>query len=90
MALGLPQFFIGKFPKDNPRTTVLAEVARLASVKRRVLVRNLPERIRLDGTVSRPVVIGLPMAPMFTGSLVPPFRIEPVLFAVVNPKKERG
>jgi hypothetical protein len=79
-----------RVPRDNPRTILLAEVARLVSIRRRMVFRSLPEAIRPDGTVSRPLVMGLPMAPIFTGALVPPFRIELVLFAVVNPAKAQG
>jgi hypothetical protein len=82
--LGLPQFFTGAFPKDNPRTAKLTELTRLVSTRRRLVFKTLPDRIGPDGSTRRALVIGLPLAHVPLWSDLPPYRVERVLFAVAS------
>jgi hypothetical protein len=84
--LGLPRDFSGEFPKGNPWVSRLSQLTRVVITKRRFVYRTLPGRLRPDGLVSQPLVIGLPMqsTPMSTR----PHKIKQVLFAVVNPEGE--
>src|SRR5688572_21950504 len=84
--LGLPRDFSGEFPQGNPWTTRLGQLTRAVSRNRRFVFRTLPGRLRPDGLVSQPLVIGLPLGS--TSPSVKSRRVEQVLFAVVNPEGE--
>jgi hypothetical protein len=91
LMLGLPAFgFSGVFPMDNPRTAVLSKLTVQVCKGRRMIFKPLPDTIRRDGTLSQVWVIGLPMAPIPTGSNFPPYKLEQALFAVVHAKDESG
>jgi hypothetical protein len=85
--LGLPLFFRGDLPMDNPLTAELAEMTRQVSDARAMIPRILPARLAGDGTAVQPVVVGVPLAPVKG-----PFwwrEVRQVLFSVVPPA-QRG
>jgi hypothetical protein len=77
--LGLPMWFGGILPLDNPRTAALSEMTRVVSMRRHPVFRILPSRLR---------VVGMPLAPV--APEFAPYRVERVLFAVVNAGKGAG
>jgi hypothetical protein len=88
MMLGLPLFFAGVLPMDNPRAAKLSAFTSLVCRGRRIAFKKLPEKTRADGTVSRPLVIGLPLVPVPLQLSLPPYRIERVLFAIAHARRE--
>jgi len=83
--LGLPLFFEGVLPMDNPQTAELSEMTRVVSMRRRMVPRVLPARTRPDGTVCQPWVVGVPLAPVPASIWSGP--VERVLFSIANPVK---
>jgi hypothetical protein len=83
--LGLPLFFEGALPMDNPRTAELSEMTRAVSMRRRMVPRILPATTRPDGTVSQPWVVGVPLTPVPASIWRGP--VERVLFSIAAPAK---
>jgi hypothetical protein len=83
--LGLPLFFEGALPMDNPRTAELSEMTRVVSMRRGMVPRVLPATTRPDGTVSQPWVVGVPLAPIPASIWRGP--VERVLFSIAAPAK---
>jgi hypothetical protein len=85
--LGLPLFFRGDLPMDNPMTAELAEMTRQVSDARTMIPRILPARSAADGTAFNPLAVGVPLTPV-KGSF---WRreVRQVLFSVAAPKRGR-
>jgi len=83
--LGLPLFFEGALPMDNPRTAEMSEMTRVVSMRRRMVPRILPATTRPDGSVCQPLVVGVPLAPVPASIWRGP--VEQVLFSVAAPAK---
>jgi hypothetical protein len=78
LLLGLPLYgFGGVLPMDNPRTAELSSLARVVSMRRRLVFRKLPEKTTPAGIGRLPLVAGVPLA-SDRGA-------ERILFAVINP-----
>jgi hypothetical protein len=52
--LGLRLFFKGKLPIDSSLIAVLSEMTRVVSIRRRLVPRIRPAKIRPDGMVRQP------------------------------------
>lgn len=79
--LGLSMWFRGVLPMDDPRTAALSNMVRVVSMRRRPVFRVLPARPGVDAGRLR--VVGMPLA--VTARAAALYRMERVLFAVVNP-----
>ena len=62
--LGLPLFFRGDLPMDNPLTAELAEMTRQVSDARAMIPRILPAKPAADGKAFQPLAVGVPLAPV--------------------------
>jgi hypothetical protein len=86
--LGLPMWFGGVLPLDNPRTAALSDMVRLVSMRRRPVFRLLPAGSEADGTARRLRVVGMPLADVAPAVAVAreivPYRVERVLFAIAD------
>jgi hypothetical protein len=83
--LGLPLFFRGDLPMDNPLTAELAEMTRQVLEARRMIPRILPARPAGDGKAFQPLAVGVPLAP-----LKRPFwrrEVRQVLFSLAAPER---
>jgi hypothetical protein len=90
--LGLPMWFGGVLPLDNPRTAALSDMVRLVSMRRRPVFRLLPAGSGADGgspkTARRLRVVGMPLADV--APEIAPCRVERVLFALVDAAGRAG
>jgi|SRR4051794_384951 hypothetical protein len=86
--LGLPMWFGGVLPMNNPRTAALSEMTRMVSMRRKPVFRMLPVPPEADGIARRLQVVGMPLAPVTLAFA--PYRVERVLFAVVHADKDAG
>ena len=82
--LGLPMWFRGVLPMDDPRTAALSDMVRVVSMRRRPVFRLLPGQ----PADRRLHVAGMPLTAGMPG--VPSHRMEQVLFAVVDHADGRG
>lgn len=82
--LGLPMWFAGALPLDNPPTAALAEMVRVVCMRRRPVFRLAPACPTTGDAGSRLHVVGMPLAPIAGAPSVVPYRLERVLFALVR------
>ena len=87
--LGLPLFFRGDLPMDNPHAAEVAELARQVAETRRMIPRILPAMAASGGGKAfQPLAIGVPLAPLARSLWRGP--IQRVLLSVAPPAKRRG
>ncbi len=80
--LGLPMWFGGTLPLDNPQTAALSSIVRVVSMRRRPVFKLLPPTPEADGPARRLYVAGMPLADSVSDTA--PYRLERVLFAIVD------
>jgi hypothetical protein len=80
--LGLPMWFGGTLPLDNPQTAALSSIVRVVSMRRRPVFKLLPPVSETAGSARRLYVVGMPLADSMSDMV--PYRLERVLFAVTD------
>ena len=79
--LGLPMWFGGTLPLDNPQTAALSNIVRVVS-RRRPVFKLLPPTSEFAGPARRLYVAGMPLADSVSDTGRD--RLERVLFAIVD------
>jgi len=82
--LGLPMWFGGTLPLDNPQTAALSSIVRVVSMRRRPVFKLLPPTPETASPARRLYVAGMPLADSLSDTV--PYRLERVLFAIVDAK----